>query len=102
MDKKEEKNVEKKPTKLTYEQLEEAARQISQQAESIFKENQQLKIALQQASMTNLYRELEFRFEVLKYADMFDNKFVNKCIENIQDTMTPKPDTEENGDQKEG
>lgn len=97
MDKKEE----KKSTKLTYEQLEEAARQISQQAESIFKENQQLKAALQQASLNNLYRELDFRFKVLDNADMFSSKFLDMCIRNIEDTMTPKENTEEDGTKEE-
>lgn len=92
-----------RPAKLTYEQLEEAARQISQQAEAIFKENQQLKNALQQASVANLYRELDFRFKVLENADMFSTKFLDMCIRNIEETMTPKPEEkEENGEEEEG
>ena len=101
-EKKIENKAEKKPTKLTYEQLEEAARQISQQAENIFKENQQLKVALQQASLSNLFKELEFRFKVLEYADMFDHSFVNDCIKNIEDTMTPKVEEVDNGNKEEG
>lgn len=104
-EKKEKTNVQetKKPAKLTYEQLEEAARQISQQAEAIFKENQQLKAALQQASVSNLYRELDFRFKVLENADMFSTKFLDMCIRNIEDTMTPKPEEkEEDGEEEEG
>lgn len=92
----------KKPAKLSYDQLEEAARQISQQAEAIFKENQQLKVALQQASVANLYRELDFRFKVLENADMFSSKFLDMCIQNIEETMTPKPEeTKENGEEGE-
>lgn len=102
-EKKEKINEQPKPAKLTYEQLEEAARQISQQAEAIFKENQQLKAALQQASVANLYRELDFRFKVLENADMFSSKFLDMCIRNIEDTMTPKPEEkEDNGEEEEG
>ena len=102
-EKKEKTNEQPKPAKLTYEQLEEAARQISQQAEAIFKENQQLKAALQQASVANLYRELDFRFKVLENADMFSSKFLDMCIKNIEETMTPKPEEkEENGEEEEG
>lgn len=91
----------KEVKKLSYEQLEEAAKQISQQAEAVFRENKQLKQALQQASLANLYKELELKFKVLKYEEMFTSDFVQMCINSIQEVMTPVEE-ESNGDKEEG
>lgn len=86
----EEKN---KVRKLSYADLENAAKQISVQADALAKENKQLKLALQQASITNMYTELNFKFKVIKYADFFDEDFVTMCKKSIQDTMTPLEET---------
>lgn len=81
--------------KLTYEQLENAAKQISVQAEAMYKENMQLKQSLQQATMANVYTELNFRFKVLEYKDFFSKEFVDTCVKIIETTMTPAPEEEE-------
>ena len=74
--------------KLTYEQLNQAAQQISQQAEALFKENQQLKQTLNKISIQNSYTELGFRFKVIEFSNMFHKEFVDKIIEEIEETMT--------------
>lgn len=95
----EEKNKEAiKPKKLSYEELENAAKQISQQAEALFKENQQLKKAIQNLSNQAGYTELGFKFKVLEYQDRFQPKFVENIINEIEDTMSPKPEVEESKD----
>nr|DAN48096.1 MAG TPA: hypothetical protein [Crassvirales sp.] len=74
--------------KLTYEQLNQAAQQISQQAEALYKENQQLKAALNRLSIQNGYTELGFKFKVVENSTMFPKEFVEKIITEIVDTMT--------------
>lgn len=75
--------------KLSYEQLENAAKQISSQADALVKENNQLKAALQQLSVQNSYTELNFRFKVLENHTLFDTKFVKRIVTEIEETMTP-------------
>lgn len=94
----EKKNVKEKVKKLSYEELELAARQVTAQLDAALKENQRLKVAYNQAQLSNLYTELNFKFEVLKYKDVFDNTFVKQCIESIKNIMTP---AEESSDNKE-
>lgn len=74
--------------KLTYEQLNQAAQQISQQAEALFKENQQLKQTLNKINIQNSYTELGFRFKVIEFSNMFPKEFVDKIIKEIEETMT--------------
>ena len=85
----EEKSENAKPKKLTYEQLEQAAKQISQQADALYKENQQLKNAVQQLSNQASYTELNFRFRVLENHTHFSKEFVTRIVKEIEETMTP-------------
>lgn len=86
--------------KLSYEELENAAKQITVQAQNVAKENQQLRVALQQASLTNMYTELNFKFKVLEFASAFSPEFVDKCVKSIEETMTPAPEEEESNDKE--
>lgn len=94
----ENKEVKREARKLTYEELENAARQISMQMDNLVKENRQLKIAVQQLQLSNMYTELGFKFKVLENTKMFNEEFVEKCISDIEETMSPKEpsETEEN------
>lgn len=74
--------------KLTYEQLNQAAQQISQQAEALYKENQQLKEALNRISIQNGYTELGFKFKVVENSTIFPKEFVERTITDIVNTMT--------------
>lgn len=87
-----------KNKKLSYEELENAAKQISQQAEALFRENQQLKKAVQNLSNQAGYTELSFKFKVLKYQDRFKPEFVETIIKEIEDTMSSKEEVEESKD----
>lgn len=86
--------MEAKKRKLSYEELENAAKQISQQAEALFKENQQLKKVVQNLSEQAGYTELNFKFKVLKYQGNFTPEFVGTIIKEIEDTMSPKLEEE--------
>ena len=74
--------------KLTYEQLNQAAQQISQQAEALYKENQQLRETLNRISIQNGYTELGFKFKVVENSTMFPKEFVKRTITDIVHTMT--------------
>lgn len=87
--------------KLSYDELETAAKQISAQLDALARENNQLRIALQKAQLGNLYTELEFKFKVIQNAEMFSSEFVERCIKNIEEIMTPEPEeTEEKEDEQ--
>ena len=86
--------------KLSYEELENAAKQITAQAQNIARENQQLRTALQQASLTNMYTELNLRFKVLEFASAFSPEFVDKCVKSIEEIMTPAPEKGESNDKE--
>jgi hypothetical protein len=86
-EKKQKTNVQKK---LSYDELENAAKQISAQFDAVIKENNQLKVMLQKAQLTNLYTELDFKFKVLQNAEMFSTEFVETCVKSIEEIMTPE------------
>lgn len=86
---------EKEVKKLTYEQLEGVAKQLSAQLDAVAKENQQLKMLAQKLQLDNLFAELNFRFKVLERPDMFPDEFVNRIVSEIQDIMTAKEQEEE-------
>lgn len=86
---------EKSNKKLSYEQLENAARQLSAQFDAVVKENQQLRSVTQKLQLDNLFTELNFRFKVLEFRDVFDEDFVDKVVNEIKSIMTIKEEEEE-------
>jgi hypothetical protein len=76
-----------KNEKLTYEQLEQAAHQLSQQ-------NKQLYGKLQEANMFNIFKRLDYLFKVVENASAFSSDFVVKCVEEIEGTITLPEKTE--------
>lgn len=81
---------EKEVKKLSYEQLESAAKQLSAQIDALVKDNQQLKVLVQKLQLDNLFAELNFRFKVLEHVEVFPREFVDRIVSEIQDIMTPK------------
>lgn len=90
-----EEKEEKSNKKLSYEQLENAARQLSAQFDAVVKENQQLRSVTQKLQLDNLFTELNFRFKVLEFRDAFDEDFVDKVVNEIKSIMTIKEEEEE-------
>ena len=79
----------KEQKKLSYEELQNVASQLSQQ-------NQQLNIMLQQANMTNIFKRLDYLFKVLENKTCFDSDFVITCADEIKDVITgPVEETKE-------
>lgn len=90
--------VEKKPTqqekpeKMSYEQLENIAHQLSEQAKQLY-------TRLQEANMANMFKRLDYLFKVVENAHAFNEEFVAKCVTEIEDLMTV-PETEEEPEDK--
>lgn len=70
--------------KLTYEQLEAVASQLSDQAKKLYER-------LQEANMSNAFRRLDYLFKVIEFGPMFPDSFVERCAGEIQAMMyTPE------------
>lgn len=67
--------------KLSYEQLEEVARQMEGQLRQVYAK-------LQDANMSNLFKRLDFLFKVLETEHMFPLAFVQKSAEEIKSILT--------------
>ena len=69
------------PRKMTYEQLEGIAHQLSEQ-------NVQLVRKLQEANMQNMFARLNFLFKVVEFGARFPKEFLDKSVAEIVDIMT--------------
>ena len=84
-----EEKVKETQQKMSYEELEQVAAQLSQQS-------QQLYARLQQADMTNMFKRLDYLFKVVENGPMFPNEFLDMCVAEIQEIITPiSEETEE-------
>lgn len=79
--------MEESKKKLTYEELENVAHQLSEQSKQLY-------TRLQQAELTNVYKRLDYLFKVIEFSPDFDDTFVNKCVKEIEEIMTV-PETED-------
>lgn len=78
-----------RPGKMSYEQLENVAHQLSEQAKQLYTQ-------LQNANMSNMFKRLDYLFKVVENSHIFKLDFVNKCINEIEDFMTIPEETEDN------
>lgn len=69
-----------RPEKMSYEQLENVAHQLSEQ-------NRQLFAKLQELNMTNMLKRLDYLFKVVENGHMFKQDFLEKCIAEIESLM---------------
>lgn len=76
-----------RPEKMSYEQLENIAHQLSEQ-------NRQLFAKLQEQNMANIFKRLDYLFKVVENGHMFKQDFLEKCIAEIESLMTV-PEQEE-------
>ena len=70
-----------RPEKMSYEQLENIAHQLSEQ-------NKQLYMKLQDANMNNIFKRLDYLFKVVENGHMFKQDFLDKCIVEIEELIT--------------
>lgn len=83
-----------KPEKMSYEQLENIAHQLSEQS-------RQLYAKLQEVNMANVFKRLDYLFKVIENAYAFNKGFVAKCITEIENLMTIPESEEEIEDKSE-
>ena len=91
--------------KLSYTELENAAKQIAAQLDAVIKENRNLKMTLNRVSVQNAYVELDLMIKLLPYKDMFHKEFMDSIIERIETHMAaindPEDNTSDNDTQKD-
>ena len=83
-----------RPEKMSYEQLENIAHQLSDQAKQLYAK-------LQEANMVNMFKRLDYLFKVVENAHAFNEEFAAKCVAEIEDLMTVPETEEETGDKPE-
>ena len=72
--------------KLTYEQLNDACNQL-------FQQNQQMRKAIEELNMANMFKRLDYLFKVVENAGTFkDSDFLNSCMDEIKETLTLQPE----------
>lgn len=81
------------PQKMSYEQLEQVAHQLSEQARQLYGQ-------LQKSNLSNMFKRLDYLFKVVENGHMFKQDFLDKCIKEIEDIMTPEDSEEETPDIK--
>ena len=77
-----------RPEKMSYEQLENVAHQLSEQ-------NRQFFAKLQELNMANMFKRLDYLFKVIENGHMFKQDFFEKCIAEIESIMTVPEQEEE-------
>ena len=76
-----------RPEKLSYEQLENVAHQLSEQAKQLYTK-------LQAANMSNMFKRLDYLFKIVENGHMFKQDFLEKCIAEIEEIMTVPEETD--------
>lgn len=98
----------KEQQKLSYEQLENVANQLSQQNNKMREQGQKMLQALQEANLVNFYKRLDYLWQVIttdcKY---ISEEFKQECGNTFMEMMFPKqeevtetPETQENSEEK--
>ena len=70
-----------RPEKMSYEQLENVAHQLSEQ-------NRQLFAKMQELNMANMFKRLDYLFKVVENGHMFKQDFLEKCVAEIESIIT--------------
>lgn len=90
------------PKKLSYEELENVCHQLSAQAQQLNTQNQQLRVALNEANLTNLYKRLDYLFEVINRDNSYlAPSFKEQCAKEIETLMATPEVPEESEAEKE-
>lgn len=83
-----------RPKKMSYEQLENIAHQLSEQAKQLY-------MKLQDANMNNMFKRLDYLFKVVENGHMFKQDFLEKSIAEIEEIMTIPEETEKDNKEEE-
>lgn len=83
-----------RPEKMSYEQLENIAHQLSEQVKQLY-------MKLQAANMGNMFKRLDYLFKVVENGSMFKQDFLEKCIAEIEELMTVPEEVGEDNKEEE-
>lgn len=78
-----------KPQKMSYEQLEQTAHQLSEQARQLYNQ-------LQKSNLNNMFKRLDYLFKVIENGSVFSKTFFETCIKEIETIMTVPEEAENN------
>ena len=83
------------PEKMSYEELENVAHQLSEQS-------RQLYAKLQEVNLSNIFKRLDYLFKVVENGNMFSPDFLNHCIAEIEGLLTISEESgQTNNDEEE-
>lgn len=80
------------PQKMSYEQLEQVAHQLSEQARQLYGQ-------LQKSNLSNMFKRLDYLFKIVENGHMFKQDFLDRCVKEIEDIMTV-PEEPENSEEE--
>ena len=80
------------PQKMSYEQLEQVAHQLSEQARQLYGQ-------LQKSNLSNMFKRLDYLFKVVENGHMFKQDFLDRCVKEIENIMTV-PEEPENSEEE--
>ena len=69
------------PKKLSYEELENVAKQLSEQNRIMYRRIQELET-------NQMFARLGFLFKVVEFANRFNSEFLNNCTKEIEELIT--------------
>ena len=92
-----EENKEKKVVeKMSYEQLENIAHQMSEQSRNLYNQNQQLAQKLKEAELSNFFKKLEWLWLVINSNSTYISEdFKIICGNEFMESLTPPEESEE-------
>lgn len=77
------------PEKMTYEQLENVAHQMSEQSRNLYMQNQQLVQKLQEANLNNFFKRLDWLWAIINSTTPYiDEEFKVNCGKEFMNNMT--------------
>lgn len=84
-------NEAKENKKISYEQLEQVAHQLSEQTRQLYSQ-------LQKSNLENMFKRLDYLFKVVELNKHFSMDFYKMCVNEIENLMTipEEKDTEDN------
>lgn len=87
--------------KLTYEQLQAYASQMSDQANKLYRENQALRRSVTNSDRAFALEEIKCALECVKMKDSFSKEFIKKVVSRIEVILDPDTVNEENNGKSE-
>lgn len=87
-------NTTQQEKKLSYEELQETASQLSAQNQQIVAKFKELYAKHQELLQNNYFVRLEWLWRVIDKRDYFDESFVSKCMAEFKEIMMPTVEEE--------